>query len=189
MLYTALADGDMAIIRPPPSKADPFGLCWGPNPIWLPYRKHDPINAARELARLEVHTFVCSTSGARKNTPMFVGAKGAAIGKAAVNQQFKQLVEQIAPAGTASRYSVHSFHIYLATTLAAAGASDKHIQAMLQWASEDALMLYKCTDMDEYMLWVGVSGTTSFEMMQSQHLPWQDAGAARDAARAADICR
>ena len=32
-----------------------------------------------------------------------------------------------------------------------------------------------------------MSGTTSFETMRSQHLPRQDAGAARDASRAAGI--
>ena len=159
---------------------------WPPSPIWLPYRKHDPINAARELAELEMYTFV-RTSSARKTTPIFVGARGGAVGKAAVDLRFKQLIEQLAPAGTASRYSVHSFRIYLATALAAAGASDKRIQSMPRWASEDALMLYKRTDMDEYAQWIGVSGTTSFETMRSQHLPRQDAGAARDAGRAAGI--
>ena len=84
-----------------------------------------------------------------------------------------------------SRYSVHSFRIYLATALAAAGASDDRIQSMLRWASTDALLLYKRTDVDDYMSWVRCASGAAFSTIRSQHLP--KAEAACDASRAADI--
>ena len=182
-----LADGDLAIVRPPPSKADPFGLRWGPNPIWLPYSRHAPINAARELAALEAFALLGATDAppVRKETPVFRSARGDAIGKAAVDAHFKARIAAIVPEGTASRYSVHSFRIYLCTALAAAGASDTRIQAMLRWASEDALMLYKRADADEYGQWVAVAGVTTFDTLRTQHLP--RAEAARDGSRAQGI--
>ena len=33
----ALREGDFALLRPPPSKADQFGLHWGASTIYLPY--------------------------------------------------------------------------------------------------------------------------------------------------------
>ena len=39
-------------------------------------------------------------------------------------------------------YSVHSFRIYLACALYAAGCPNDRIQAILRWKSEDALLIY-----------------------------------------------
>ena len=111
--------------------------------------------------------------------------RGGAVGKAAVDARFKARVAAIVPPECAERYSVHSFRIYLATALAAAGASDTRSQAMLRWASEDALLLYKRTDSDEYAQWVGVAGVTTFDTIRTQHLPRQEAP--RDATRAQGI--
>ena len=90
-------------------------------------------------------------------------------------------LEPRSPAGEASQ-----------TALATAGASDARIQAMLRWASEDALLLYRRTDESEYASWVHVAGHTSFSTIRSQHLPGHatpppDLGAAQDAGRAEGI--
>ena len=194
-LAAAIGDGDMCIVRPPPSKADPFGLRWGPNPIYLPYSSYTPINAARELAALESASGIGSAD--RQAVPVFCGWQARTGGhsgmlrKAAVDARFKAGMEAIAP-DSSHTYSVHSFRIYLCTALAAAGASDTRIQAMLRWASEDALLLYKRGDEHEYASWVHVAGQTSFTTIRSQNLPGHtaplpDAGAARDGARAAGI--
>jgi integrase len=180
-LRAQLSEGDTAIIRPPPSKSDQLGLRWGPNPIYMPYSDYQPICAARELADLEIHADVKT----RIKTPVFATAKGHAISKAAADRQFKTSMGEVVPAAELSRYSVHSFRIYLATALAAAGASDSRIQSMLRWASEDALMLYKRTDVNDYMSWVRCASGATFSTIRSQHLP--KAEAACDADRAANI--
>ena len=40
------------------------------------------------------------------------------------------------------KYSMHSWRIYLACALLAAGASNGTIQAMLRWRSDEALKIY-----------------------------------------------
>ncbi|MEM7751483.1 MAG: hypothetical protein AAF346_24755 [Pseudomonadota bacterium] len=50
ILAASLTVGDAAVIVPASSKADPFGLNFGPNPIYLPYDSSSPINAAVHLA-------------------------------------------------------------------------------------------------------------------------------------------
>jgi len=194
-LAAAIRDGDMCIVRPPPSKADQFGLRWGPNPIYLPYSSYTPINAARELAALEMASGINDAD--RQAIPVFcswpanAGGHSGMLRKAAVDARFKAGMESISPANSHA-YSVHSFRIYLCTALAAAGACDTRIQAMLRWASEDALLLYKRGDEHEYASWVHVAGQTSFTTVRSQNLPHHakptpDAGAACDGARAVGI--
>ena len=181
-LCETMTAGDMAIIRPPPSKADKFGLRWGPSPIYLPYSATLPICAARELAALEL----MSSPTNRLETPLFA-TDGGALRKTTVDTHFKASLESVVPQGEAPRYSVHSFRIYLCTSLAEAGASDARIQSMLRWASTDALLLYKRTDMDVYARWVAVAGATTFTTHRTQHLPRADAGAQCDGARARGI--
>ena len=41
------------------------------------------------------------------------------------------------------KYSMHSWRIYLACALLAAGASNGTIQAMLRWRSDEALKIYR----------------------------------------------
>ena len=56
-------------------------------------------------------------------------------------------------------------------SLAAAGASDARIQAMLRWASVDALLCYKQTKVEEYGAWITAAGVTSMNVHRSHHLP------------------
>ena len=54
----------------------------------------------------------------------------------------------------ASRYSMHSWCIYLACALLEAGASHATILAMLRWRSEDALKLYARMNDSKYADWL-----------------------------------
>ncbi|MEM7746511.1 MAG: hypothetical protein AAF409_22715, partial [Pseudomonadota bacterium] len=58
-LAASLSPGDAAVVVPPPSKADPFGLKFSSTPIYLPYDRDHVCNAAAHLAALEVR-FPCS---------------------------------------------------------------------------------------------------------------------------------
>ena len=73
-----LRDGDMVMIIPPPSKADKFGTAWGNNPVYLAYRGAAKINAARELAQIELAE-MASGEEARRKIPLFAGPNGAML--------------------------------------------------------------------------------------------------------------
>ena len=76
-LYVRLqTEGGYALLRPPPSKADPFSLHWGPCTIYLRYSATEKINAARELAREEMRRAV--DPSLRESAPLFVTSEGVA---------------------------------------------------------------------------------------------------------------
>ena len=65
-LYARLCtEGGYALLRPPPSKADPFSLHWGPCTIYLRFHPTETINAARELAREELRRKMPRSPSAR----------------------------------------------------------------------------------------------------------------------------
>jgi len=136
-----LKEGDYAVLVPPPSKADQFGIKWGSKPIYLPFSNDDEICAARALQQLELKRRV--RGQARRLTPMFIDDTGGAWTKATVDSIFKTFMIEIVGEQQAKCYSVHSFRIYLCCALAEAGESDKDILALLRWSSDDAMNTYK----------------------------------------------
>ena len=99
-----------------------------------------PTCAARELRIEELRRNV--PSHMRKDVPLFVSPTGSAWTHAALNKVFFKMLSALVGAEKAGRYSIHSFRIYLACALLAAGASNGTIQTMLRWKSEDALRIY-----------------------------------------------
>jgi integrase len=181
-LFAQLSSGDTMIVRPPPSKADPFGLRWGVRPIFLPYSASAPICAAREMAKLEIECVLAD----RRNTQVFA-LTGGPLRKANVDDHFKKWVclPFVAGPAEAKRYSVHSFRSYLATALAQQGASTARIQAMLRWASDEAVLIYNRTTVDEYSQWIRAAACADIDTILTHNLP--RAEARLDGARAADI--
>ena len=55
--------------------------------------------------------------------------------------------------------------------LAAEGASDARIQAMLRWASVDALNCYKQCEVSEYAGWVAMASGARVDSHRTHHLP------------------
>ena len=72
-----LKGGDKVMIIPPPSKADRFGTSGGNAPCYLEYSSSAGINAARELAQLELHH--PKLGAAREATPLFRTDDGGAF--------------------------------------------------------------------------------------------------------------
>ena len=58
---------------------------------------------------------------------------------------------------TVSRYPMHSWRIYLACALLAAGASNGTIQTMLRWRSEEALKIYARIYDSKYADWLAMA--------------------------------
>ena len=151
----SLEGGDHAVIRPPPSKADPFGLRWGNNPIYLPYNEESAINAARALAQWEMCAAVLPSQ--RRQTPLFCGTEGTGtpLREATVTEHMYRLIRWCVQDDEKARmYSLHSFRSYLCSALMASGRTDAEIQLALRWASDDALRIYKVANVETYASWL-----------------------------------
>ena len=158
----ALREGDFALLRPPPSKADQFGLHWGASTIYLPYhpnRGTHPVCAARELAREEMRRAVPAIK--RIDTPLFAREDGQAWCHSALADTFERMLKMVVGAERVKHYSMHSWRIYLACALLAAGASNGTIQAMLRWRSEDALKIYARVNGVTYGSWLDIAAIAS----------------------------
>ena len=77
----------------------------------------------------------------------------------------------------AKKFSVHSFRIYLATALYAAGCPNDRIQAILRWKSVEALLIYARLNDAERSTWVAKAQQSVIDSRVSVHLPTVDAAA------------
>ena len=110
-------DGGYALLRPPPSKADPFSLHWGPCTIYLRYSVSEPINAARELAREEIRRAV--DPARREEAPLFITGEGAPWRHAELAATFHAIMVAVRGEARAKQVSMHSWRVYLACALLA----------------------------------------------------------------------
>jgi integrase len=151
-----LRDGDYALLRPPPSKADQFSLHWGASTIYLMFftcASAHPICAARELAAEEMRRQVAPAD--RETSPLFVCEGNSAWRHGALAEAFGRMLTVVCGSvSAASCYSVHSFRVYLACALLSAGASNGTIQTMLRWRSDDALRIYARINDYKYAEWL-----------------------------------
>ena len=150
-----LKKGDFAIIRPPPSKCDPYSAKWGNSPIYLPFCGDASLNAARALGRWELAARV--TAAERHNTPLFCGPGG--TGTPLTQDVCDDVLESLLTLTTGSKdvarkYSIHSFRSYVASSMLAAKCTDAQIQAALRWSSAEALQEYKNITPEAYGSWL-----------------------------------
>ena len=166
----SIRDGDLAILIPPTSKADQFGLEWGPNPIYLRFDSAEAVNAARELRDLEL---CLPLSGAdRRAHALFVDGFAKPLGQEALRSAFKA---RLAAAGFSDEQvrvvSLHSFRVYLACCLLDLHRSKDEIKALLRWKSDEALLIYARLNPDAYANLLAGVGAASVESMRSHNLP------------------
>ena len=87
-----MGPNDGVFLKPRPSKADQNGAFWCTcdKPIWLPFRRDDPVNAARELVEQElmfpVRGATCST------VPLFSDEKRQPFSKRQVTTSFNAML-------------------------------------------------------------------------------------------------
>ena len=185
-----LREGGYALLRPPPSKADPFSLHWGPCTIYLRYSATEKINAARELAREEMRRAVDPSM--RESEPLFVTEEGKAWRHYELATTFRAIIVAVSGEERAKQVSMHSWRVYLACALLAKGASFATIQSMLRWRSEDALRIYARINDFKYADWLSAAQgasissvrttTAAVDMLSSPPDPGTLAGSIRDAA-------
>ena len=166
-----MRDGDLAILIPPKSKCDQFGLEWGQAPIYLRFRRQSPICAARAQRDLEL----CLPRHGREQreaTALFTKDDGSPLSTANVDSLFKDCITQsgVARAATA-RYSPHSFRRYLACALKAQGASDSTIQALLRWKTDESLKLYSIINDETYADYIDGAGKANVLSVRTNALP------------------
>ena len=159
-LYTSLTveqlrnlkKGDYLLIRPPCSKADPFGEVWSAKPICLMYEE-TPMNAAWRVAQMELD-FPIYDLQERKNTPMFCVERNAAkpLRKSHMVMLLPIVLKKVLKLSDAEAkcYSWHSFRIYLACALMASGQEPDTIKALLRWQSDVSLRIYARLNMGRY---------------------------------------
>jgi integrase len=168
-----LGPNDYIVIRPPASKCDPFCLVWGSRPIYGRFHPTDKINMARALRDL----FLVAPVDADKasSTPLFIMDDGAAMkGTFAETMIPKLLKAQGLTVKEAGEFSAHSFRIYLACALRAAGASDAEIQALCRWSSLDSLRIYACLDAPAYTSLIGRAMGANTNAVRVHTLPFLD---------------
>ena len=138
-LLRKLTRGDIAILRPPPSKADQFGLIWASSPIYLGWGTEDR-NACAALSAMILHLPLESSELAI--TPLFSRDGKDGFKAYQLDGALQRMLSSFMPAHIAAQYSWHSFRIYLACALLASGASTAQILALCRWLTEASLHIY-----------------------------------------------
>ena len=139
-----LGPNDYIVIKPPPTKCDPFGRIWGTRPIY----GRSPLFMMDDKAPMKGHF-----------------AEGLLL---------KLLKAQGLTAKAAGEYSCHSFRIYLACALRAANKTDAEIQALCRWSSLDSLRIYACLDARSYTGLVEEAMLADSTSVRVHQLPFLD---------------
>jgi hypothetical protein len=159
-------------------KNDPFGEHFGSKPAWLPYSGAAPRNACRSLVALELAAARAGLVPDRRSSTFLFGPSfGAAWYHSLIDRLFNFLLRCGAGLSTeeAHKYSMHSWRIYLACALYAAGCSNDRIMAMLRWRSEEALLIYARFNDSERAHWVALSLDQKVDSTVAARLPRLDA--------------
>ena len=148
----ALQRGDYALIRPPPSKTDPFGTTFGNQFIYLPFvpLSVDPVNAAAALRNMELAFQV--SHDLRRTVPLFASdpVTFQPLTHSMVDTVLDRFFCLVLPAGRASCYSFHSFRIGLACAMLAAGESSEVIQAHCRWRTDQSIIIYARPNAEQF---------------------------------------
>ena len=154
-------------------KNDPFAEFYGSRPSKLTFAD-SPRNACKRLVELELHAAVAPE--ARSRTPLFGPKPGAEWHHGLLDKLFLFLLTHacgLTPS-EAGAYSVHSFRIYLACALYAAGCPNDRIQAILRWKSEEALLIYARLNDSERTQWITKASCALVDSTVAAHLPTID---------------
>jgi integrase len=166
---------DMAVIKPPRSKADRDGTKFGSHPIYQLFDPSDCANAATWLRRIEL-SFPCSGTS-RLHTPLFFSNARdfSPIVHSAVDRLLHLLLCRLLPEPAASRHSFHSFRIGFACALLAAGCSYDMIQALARWSSAESVTIYARLNPSDYTSWVAKALSQQTSSTSTANFPVIDA--------------
>jgi hypothetical protein len=155
-------------------KNDVYAEFYGSRPSKLEFADGPLPNACRELVRLELAAAL--PPAARSKTPLFGPSVGKEWHHSLITRVFTFLLihaSGVEPAA-AGAYSIHSFRIYLACALYAAGCPNDRIQAILRWKSEEALLIYARLNDSERNAWIAKARAATVDSNVAAHLPTID---------------
>jgi hypothetical protein len=166
---------DKAVIRPPRSKADQFGIVWGAHPIWIVFDDSDVANAAWWLQRIELAFPV--RAAARLRTALFFTEARAftPMTHSTVDTYLGHLLRVNVPADKVASYSFHSFRIGFACALLAANCPYDIIQALARWRSDRSVAIYARLNPSDYAAWVAKALQQKTTSTTAARLPVIDA--------------
>ena len=156
------------------SKNDPFGSYFAATPSFLAYREGTDRCACRALARLELAAGLAGA--ARGRTPLFGPEPGVEFTHHQLDQALKLLLTRGAGVAEAEleNYSVHSFRIFVACALLAAGAPRWLIKRMLRWRGDESLEVYARVNNTEWASWTGKIVNVAVQSTISSRLNYMD---------------
>ena len=167
-----LVTGDYCVVKPPTSKADPFGLhfCW--KPIFLPF-ENTATNAAKNVAEYFVATPI--ELGRRASTALFcLDAAGTTFSQDEISRLLQHALKVAFPSEDSTRWSMHSLRIGAATALLKAGASMQMIQALCRWRSPKSVEIYARLGPGDYGRWLIRACQQRTDAITARNLPRVD---------------
>ena len=169
-----LKPGDGVLLKHGISKNDPFGSYFAATPSFLAYREGTDRCACRALARLELAAGLAGA--ARGRTPLFGPEPGVEFTHHQLDQALKLLLTRGAGVAEAEleNYSVHSFRIFVACALLAAGAPRWLIKRMLCWRGDESLEVYARVNNTEWASWTGKIVNVAVQSTISSRLNYMD---------------
>ena len=169
-----LREGDGVLLKHGISKNDPFGSYFAATPSFLAYRPGDSRCACAALAQLELAAALPPSK--RETTPLFGPSPGEEFTHSQLDVALRQLLSHGAsvPASELHNYSVHSFRIYAACALLAAGAPRWTIKRLLRWRGDDSLEIYARINDSEWAEWTAKARGVNVESSIASRLTFMD---------------
>ena len=160
---------DFALIIPPPSKADQFGIQWGNHPIYCRWHPTNKICAARELQKLELHTPVHGEQ--RQRTPLFADDKGNMFSRRWLADAVKGMLQATGVDEKRLKgLTLHSFRRYLACALLAKDVDPHTICALLRWRSTKSLAAYANIGRVKYANLIDQASSATVDSIRTAHV-------------------
>jgi hypothetical protein len=162
------------LLKPGRTKSDPLGTYWAPFPIYLPVDRLAVINAALECLRFEAD--FPTEPVLRVSTPLFRDLDGKRLARPFLEKVLEAIMERSGV--DSATHSWHSFRIYLACALKAAGSDDSRIKAMVRWVSDSSLHIYARDNRADYGIWLNKALLADVSCVSTVNLPEMDNDAA-----------
>jgi len=149
-MIPALDGRAYALLTVGQTKSDGLGTYWSPFPVYL---QCDSAAALRPgLLHYHYDLDFPVALEHRSFEPLFTDDAGVRLTRPVLEKVLKAWM--CAAGVDPESHSWHSFRVYLAVALKAAGADDSRIKAMVRWVSDDSLRIYARDSRQNYAEWL-----------------------------------